>query len=76
LTVEVKPDLGQSLQLQALEQLGGLSREIGIVQGQNNIIIKEQANAAAGRAAMYEKLNKIDTLTATVETDRAVGRCP
>ena len=64
---DIKPDLGQSLQLQALEQLAGLSREVSIVQGQNNIIIQEQARAATGRAAMYEKLNKIDTLAATVE---------
>lgn len=64
---DIKPDLGQSLQLQALEQLAGLSREVSIVQGQNNIIIKEQERAAAGRAVMHEKLNKIDTLAATVE---------
>lgn len=64
---DIKPDLGQSLQLQALEQLAGLSREVSIVQGQNNIIIQEQARAATGRAAMYEKLNKLDTLAQTVE---------
>lgn len=64
---DIKPDLGQSLQLQALEQLAGLSREVSIVQGQNNIIIQEQARAATGRAAMYEKLNKIDILAATVD---------
>lgn len=64
---DIKPDLGQSLQLQALEQLAGLSREVSIVQGQNNIIIKEQERAAAGRAVMHEKLNKIDALTQTVE---------
>ena len=64
---DIKPDLGQSLQLQALEQLAGLSREVSIVQGQNNIIIKEQERASAGRSAIYEKLNKIDTLATTVE---------
>lgn len=64
---DIKPDLGQSLQLQALEQLAGLSREVSIVQGQNNIIIKEQERAAQGRAVMHEKLNKIDALSITVE---------
>jgi enterochelin esterase-like enzyme len=64
---DVKPDLGQSLQLQALEQLAGLSREVSIVQGQNNIIIKEQERAAAGRAVMHDKLNKIDALSQVVE---------
>jgi hypothetical protein len=64
---DIKPDLGQSLQLELLQQMGGLSQQIGVVQGQNNIIIKEQERAAAGRAAMHEKLNKIDALSQTVD---------
>lgn len=65
---DIKPaDLSQSLLLQALDQLGGLSREVSIVQGQNNIIIQEQERAAAGRAIMHEKLNKIDGLSQTVD---------
>lgn len=65
---EINPaDLSQSLLLQALDQLGGLSREVSIVQGQNNIIIQEQERAAAGRAVMHEKLNKIDGLSQIVD---------
>lgn len=65
---DIKPaDLSQSLLLQALDQLGGLSREVSIVQGQNNIIIQEQERAAAGRAVMHAKLNKIDGLSQIVD---------
>lgn len=65
---DIKPaDLSQSLLLQALDQLGGLSREVSIVQGQNNIIIQEQERAAEGRRLMHEKLNKMDMLTANVD---------
>lgn len=63
----VKPDLEQSLLLQALEQLSGLERQIGHLQGQANLIITEQSHAAEGRRVMYDKLNKIDALSATVE---------
>jgi hypothetical protein len=64
---EVTPTFGQSLLLQALEQLSGLERQIGNLQGQANIIIAEQEHAAEGRRVIYEKLNKLDTLAATVE---------
>jgi len=64
---EVTPTFGQSLLLQALEQLSGLERQIGHLQGQANIIISEQEHAAEGRRVIYEKLNKLDALTATVE---------
>lgn len=64
---DIKADLSQSLQLELLQQMGGLSQQIGVVQGQNIIIIKEQERAAEGRRLMHDKLNKIDTLAATVE---------
>lgn len=64
---EVKPDISQSLLLQALEQISMLDGKIGVVQGQNNIIIADQAQAAQGRQKIYEKLNKIDVMSATMD---------
>jgi len=65
--MEIKPDLGQSLQLQALAQLGDLSRQIGVVEGQNNIIISEQQRAEESRKAIHAKLSVVDSIKATVD---------
>jgi hypothetical protein len=61
-----QPSLSQSLLLQALEQISALDTKIGVVQGQNNLIIAEQKSAAEGRRLMYEKINRIDVLEAAV----------
>lgn len=64
---DITPSVANTLQLEILQQVSALGIALGNLQGQANIIIKEQERAAAGRAAMHEKLNRIDTLTQTVE---------
>jgi hypothetical protein len=49
-----------SLLLQALEQISGLERQIGIVQGQNVVIINEQARATEGRKETHDRLRKLE----------------
>lgn len=63
---DVRPDLSQSLLLEMMQQVSALSGQIGVVQGQNNLIIAEQKHAAEGRQVIYAKLSRIDTIEQTV----------
>lgn len=63
----VQPDMSQSLLLQALEQLSGLDRSLGILQGQCNEIIREQQRAADGRKEIYDKVNRIPAIEAELD---------
>lgn len=65
--VDVTPSIANTLQLEILQQVSSLGIALGNLQGQANIIIREQERAAEGRRLMYEKLNRIDTLAQIVE---------
>jgi hypothetical protein len=62
-----EPSLTQSFLLQALEQISALDSKIGVVQGQNNLIIAEQRTAAERRRLVHEKINRIDVIDGTLE---------
>lgn len=64
---EVQPSVSQSLLLQALEQISAIDGKIGVLQGQNNLILADQKSAADGRKAIYDKLNRVDVLASTVD---------
>lgn len=64
---DVTPSIANSLQLEILQQVSALGLALGNLQGQNNLILADQKDAAEGRKRIYEKLSKIDTLAQTVE---------
>jgi hypothetical protein len=63
----IQPNLTQDLLLQVIEQLSAVAGSVGILQGQINIVIAENQLAAQKRQAMYEKLNKIDSIESTMK---------
>src|SRR4051812_25373111 len=64
---EVTPSLSQSMLPQLMEQLSAVDGKIGVLQGQANVIIKVQENAATGREVMYDKMNAMDVVAAEVK---------
>jgi hypothetical protein len=64
---DIQPSMSQSLLLQIIEQLSGVDQRIGILQGQNQEIIREQLRGDIARKEIYEKVNKIPAIVAEVE---------
>lgn len=52
----------ERLQLDILQMIGELRQQVGVVQAQNEHIIKSQDVADERRREMYVKLNKIDAI--------------
>ncbi|MGX9389744.1 hypothetical protein ACWX0K_11040 [Nitrobacteraceae bacterium UC4446_H13] len=55
-----RPSAETSLLLQLVEQGTELSRQMGVIAGQNNIIIAEQNRAAAGRKETHDRLRAVE----------------
>lgn len=62
-----QPDTATSLMLQAIEQISAMQGSLGVLQGQCNIIIKEQHEAADSRQRMYDRLHEVEMLMTTVK---------
>ena len=63
----IQPNLTQDLLLQVIEQLSAVAGSVGVLQGQINIVIAENERAAQKRQAMYERLNRIDSIESTLK---------
>jgi hypothetical protein len=63
----IQPNLTQDLLLQVIEQLTAVAGSIGVMQGQINLLIAENERAAQERQAMYERLNRMDSLESTLK---------
>lgn len=55
-----RPSAETSLLLQVVEQGADLSRQMGVLAGQNNIIIAEQTRAATGRKETHDRLRAVE----------------
>lgn len=66
MTQEVQPSFSNSLQLEILQQVSSLGIALGNLQGQANLIISEQATAAASRKAIYDKLSRLEAMEGTL----------
>lgn len=61
------PDTATSLMLKALDQITAMQGQLGVVQGQCNIIIKEQHEAAEHRQRIFDRLHEVEMLMTTVK---------
>jgi hypothetical protein len=61
---EVQPTVVQSLLLQVLSQLSEVDGRLGVMQGQNSEIIREQQRAADSRKEVYEQLRELPAIKA------------
>jgi hypothetical protein len=62
----IQASMSQSLLLQIIEQLSGVDQRIGVLQGQTMEVIREQARAADGRKLIWEQMNRIPGIEATI----------
>lgn len=62
----IQSSMSQSLLLQIIEQLSGVDQRIGVLQGQTMEVIREQQRAADGRKLIWDQMNRIPGIEASI----------